>query len=173
MKPFAIFVTTIFVLTSSCIKDDNSVDEIINYIQVNDTVPAFTVSDGKGGSFNSNEFTGKSSILILFSTTCKDCQRELPVIEKVWQNLKDDPEYRVITISREQDLKTIDDYWKKKKLTMPKYLDPDRTVFSMFANSTIPRVYIINPHGVVRWMAVEKVNLTAKELIEKIRTQKE
>ena len=51
---------------------------------------------------------------------------------------------------------------------MPFYLDPDKKVFSLFANSTIPRVYLVNPENIVTWMAVEQMDLSAKQLIGKI-----
>ena len=51
---------------------------------------------------------------------------------------------------------------------MPFYLDPDRQVFSLFANNTIPRIYLINRENVVTWMAIEDMSLTALQLKEKI-----
>jgi hypothetical protein len=37
------------------------------------------------------------------------------------------------------------------------YTDADRSVFNKFANSTIPRIYMIDADGVIRWMAVEEL----------------
>ena len=51
---------------------------------------------------------------------------------------------------------------------MPFYLDPNEKVFSLFANSTIPRVYLVNRENIVTWMAVEQMSLSAKQLIGKI-----
>ena len=51
---------------------------------------------------------------------------------------------------------------------MPFYLDPDEKVFSLFANSTIPRVYLVNRDNIVTWMAVEQMNLSTEQLIQKI-----
>ena len=51
---------------------------------------------------------------------------------------------------------------------MPFFLDPKREVFSLFANSTIPRLYLSNRENIVTWMAIEEMELTTEQLIEKI-----
>ena len=100
--------------------------------------------------------------------TCGDCKRELPKIDSVWNELKDQPTFRLVTISRGETAEVVNAFWKEQNFTMPFYLDPDKKVFSLFANSTIPRVYLVNRENIVTWMAVEQMDLSAKQLIEKI-----
>ena len=53
---------------------------------------------------------------------------------------------------------------------MPFYLDHTRgNVFALFANNTIPRIYLIGPEENVVWMSVESLDISAKDLINKIR----
>jgi len=153
----------------SCIKEENSSEEIINYVEVGNLIPDFNVPDGEGNTFNSFLFVGKRSLLVLFSTTCGDCQRELPKVNIIWNEVKDDSSYRVVTIAREQNKEVTDEYWAKVGFTMPKYLDEDRSVFSLFANSTIPRLYIIDEKGRVEWMEIETLTITTEELLEKLK----
>ena len=101
-------------------------------------------------------------------TTCPDCQRELPKIEQVWENLKENPDFRLVPIARAEKAEVISQFWEKHQFEMPFYLDPDRQVFSLFANNTIPRIYLINRENVVTWMAIEDMSLTALQLKEKI-----
>ncbi|MDL2266089.1 hypothetical protein LJC43_06895, partial [Parabacteroides sp. OttesenSCG-928-G21] len=68
-------------------------------------------------------------------------------------------------IARAQDIETIDDYWKEEHLTIPTFLDPEREVYSLFAKSTIPRLYIINEEGIVEWMAIEEVPETVEKIV--------
>jgi len=169
MKIVVFWTIGLAMICLSCIKEDESSTEVINSVEVGDLVPDFNVSDGIGNTFNSSFFIGKRSLLVLFSTTCGDCQRELPKVNRIWEELRDDPFYKVITIAREQNKEITDKYWMDEDFTMPKYLDPDRSVFSLFANSTIPRLYIINEEGVIEWMAIEELTITPEELLEKIR----
>lgn len=84
--------------------------------------------------------------------------------------MKKDDKFQLVTISREETAETVSEYWKKNQFTMPFYLDPTRgNVFALFANNTIPRIYLIGPEENVVWMSVESLDISAKDLINKIR----
>lgn len=167
------FIASMSFLLLACIKEEVDGDAIINHININDHVPAFVVHDTTGNDFNSKEFTGKQSLLVFFGSYCNDCKRILPVIEEVWKEMKNDPGFLLTPISRREAAEDVINYWKANGFTMPFYLDQKGEAFSLFANSTIPRIYIINSNNVVVWMSVESLDLTASELIEKIKGLKE
>lgn len=162
------FVTSLVftLLLFSCIKDKK--EDVINYIQENDKLPEFTVKNATGEELHSEDLTGKVTLLTFFVTTCGDCKRELPKIDSVWNELKNNPSFRLVTISRGETVEVVNAFWKKQNFTTPFYLDPDKEVFSLFANSTIPRVYLIDRENIVTWMAIEQIDLSAKQLIGKI-----
>lgn len=165
-----IVLCALYFLTS-CIKEDKKGDEeIINYVQVGDKVPYFSVDNGSGTLFTSDNFEGKKSLLFLFHTGCEDCQRELPKIDTVWQNIQNQPDIQIITIARQESKTSIDNYWSKEGFFMPFYLDTDRTVFNLFANSTIPRLYFINSYGIVDEFYIETIPLTAGQIEDKLIT---
>lgn len=166
---FSFWIVIFALSTLSCVKENDPSEEVIDYVKVGNSVPDFQVTDGEGNSFDASSFIGKRSLLVLFSTTCKDCQRELPKVEAVWRELKEDDSCRVITIARQQSKEDTDKYWRDHGFTLLKYLDTDRSVFSLFASSTIPRLYIVNEKGVVEWMETERLTLTVEELLEKIK----
>jgi len=169
MNKYIAAVIALFVslITISCIGDDN--DDIINYVGIGDSVPVFSAEGVDGGSFSSISFTGKRSLLVLFATTCPDCQRELPIINRIYDAVKDDPNILVLGISRAEDRSAIQEYWVTAVFSIPAYLDPDRSIFDKFANSTIPRIYIIDENGVIEWMAIEKLMITEAQLLAKLR----
>lgn len=167
------FLITASFLLFACIKEDGNSEAIVNHIKVNDHIPAFTVNDTLGNTFNSKQFFGKQSVLIFFGTYCNDCKKVLPVIEEVWKIMKDDPAFLLVPVSRKETAKEVLNYWEKNHFTMPYYLDQNGEAFSLFANSTIPRIYVINSSNVVVWISVESLDLTAGELVEKIKEQKQ
>ena len=137
-------------------------------IEVGDRVPQFSAEGLDGTSFNSTSFTGKRSLLVLFVTTCPDCRRELPQIEWVRSQTKDNPNILMAAISREEEKSVVQDFWESEGFSIPVYLDPDRSIFSKFAGSTVPRIYIINKSGVVEWMAIENLIISQEELLAKL-----
>ena len=169
IKKTFLFILSLSLLFFSCIKEDSD-KGTINYIKTNDQIPPFTVEDTTGNSFTSKQFLGKQSLLVFFGTYCPDCKHVLPAIEEVWKELKEDPKFVLVTISREEPTETVSKYWKDNQFTMPFYIDPTHgDVFSLFANNTIPRIYVINPDNKVVWVSVESLDISAKELIQKIK----
>jgi len=159
-----------FCFFASCIKEESedTGDEVINYVQVGDVLPTFSVSDGAGNILTNEDFKGKKSYLVFFVTTCKDCARELPRVEQIWRQVKDDPDYQIVAIARKQGKEETDTYWNNNNYTMPKYLDTDRKVYEMFANITVPRIYLIDREGIVQWMGIETFTPSDDELLKKI-----
>jgi len=144
-------------------------DDIENYVGVGDAIPQFTIHEDDGSTFDSSTLHGKKTALLFFNTGCSDCERELPVIEKAWRVLKDDPDVVFVTIARGQTVQDTETYWQEHQLTLPRFHDPKRAVFQLFANNYVPRLYLIDGEGRVQWMSIEKFNLTDMQLIEKIR----
>ena len=166
------FIAILSLLFYSSIKDDDN-DTMINYVNVGNQIPSFAVEDTTGNTFSSNQFLDKQSLLVFFGTYCPDCKQVLPVIEEVWKEMKNDSKFQLIAISREETAEAVSEYWKENQLTMPFYLDPTHgSVFALFANNTIPRIYIINQNKEVVWMAVESLDISAKELIQIIKELK-
>ncbi len=166
MKTIFVASLTFILLFFSCIQDKE--EDIINYIEENDTLPEFTVKDSNGTALHSQDLSGKVTLLTFFVTTCGDCKRELPKIDSVWNVLKTNPVFRLVPISRGEAAETVETFWKEQGFTMPFYLDPDKEVFSLFANHTVPRLYLVNQQNVITWMAVEKTDLSAGQLVEKV-----
>lgn len=169
MKTVSIIRFMLFLLLfSSCIKDKEPDGEMENYIETGDRLPEFTVKNTAGEELRSENFEGSMTLLVFFASTCPDCQRDLPIIEEVWKRMKGMPGFKLAAISRKEDTSTVSRYWEKNGFTMPFYLDPEGEAFALFANSTIPRIYLTDKQNTITWMAIEKIPLTAVQLEEKI-----
>lgn len=143
--PLATWLLFSFVLLATgCIKDDEPQD----FVKAGDMVPEFEVTLSDGTQFKSREPDGRITYLILFNTDCPDCRRELPLLQKEYED--SEPETtRYVCISREEGREAVAAYWNENNLTMPWYADDTRYIFSMFASSGIPRVYTISPSGII------------------------
>lgn len=152
-----IFLSLVCLLIMSCIGEDHDEDKGIS---VGDFLPHFMVKamicDNADWRFceetveiTSDDFLGKMGVIVFFNTSCEDCQRELPSVQKWYDSIKGDEGYEVICISREEHEESIHDYWKKNDLTLPYSAQTDRTIYNLFAQTGIPRVYIINKEGVI------------------------
>ena len=67
----------------SCIREE--VGEHIQYIQPGDALPEFMVEMNDGTILDRDSLRGKVSVLVFFHTSCSDCQRELPVLQQLYE----------------------------------------------------------------------------------------
>ena len=168
MNRYISAVTAIIILVAAISCLDDETDKVVNYVNIGDRVPEFVAEGVNGGSFDSKSFSGKRSLLVLFGTYCPDCHRELPVINRIYDSVKDNPDILIVGISREQERSVVQEYWESEGFSFPAYLDSDRSIFNKFANSTIPRIYIIDENGTIEWMAIEKLEIPETELLAKL-----
>lgn len=113
---------------------------------VGDSVPQFSLTTADGDEFSLPE-NGKVILINFFATWCGPCQLELPHIERIWEANKNDEHFRLLVIGREETTDSVREYRDKNGFTFPIAADPDRSVYSLFANESIPRTMIVSPDG--------------------------
>jgi peroxiredoxin len=60
----------------------------------------------------------------------------------------------MVGIAREQSLDEIGAFQKKKQYSFPLASDPKRSTFAMFADSGIPRNYVVDRNGKIVFQSV-------------------
>lgn len=129
-------------VAGGCVNDDEPAggESLVN---VGQQVPAFTVTLSDGLQFVSpQDFAARPlTRLLFFNTTCNDCRRE-------FERLKGEPDTdNIICISRAESTDDVAAYWKSAGLTLVYAAVPDRSVYSLFATSGIPRIYTVDSRG--------------------------
>lgn len=107
-------------------------------------------------------------MIVFFHSSCSDCRRELPKIDSIWKKLNNHPNFCLMTIARGEQAEAVSDFFIQHHFSMPVYLDPQKEAFLLFANQTVPRLYLSDKNGIIRYIAIEKLDLTAEQLIAKI-----
>jgi thioredoxin-related protein len=65
----------------------------------------------------------------------------------LWPKYKDNAKFMMLVLGREHSDADLEKYNQKKGFTFPLYPDPERGVFSKFADQTIPRTYLYGKDG--------------------------
>jgi peroxiredoxin len=118
-------------------------------IRVGDPVPSFSLVDPNGQKFVLDDQRGKVVLLNFFATSCGPCLRELPEIQRLWTEHRDDPEFVLLVIGREETDESVREFQSKHGYTFPIASDPDGSVYALFADKYIPRSYLISRDGKV------------------------
>jgi len=105
-----------------------------------DPLPRFCVTDNGGVRVTSDDLSSGDAVIAFFNTGCRDCREELPELQRFHDR---DGGVRMLLISREEDSSSVSHYWADNALTMPYAACTGRTVYSLFAESRIPRTYAV------------------------------
>lgn len=109
-----------------------------------DAIPRFEVTTIEGETIGSSDSYTSELIIVFFNTTCPDCQKELPILQKQYEENIKLPEAEqsiYICISREEGVADVKRYWRENHLTIPVSAQTDRSIYSMFASVGIPRIF--------------------------------
>ena len=111
---------------------------------------------------------GDVGVIVFFHTDCPDCQKELPVIQKVYDTYKENPDVLLSCISRSESGSEVQAYWEKHSFSLPFSAQNDDAVFSLFASHTIPRILITDKEGIIRVVYTDDPLATYQELAKDI-----
>ena len=161
---------SLFVLCLSlygCIADEEPSGASIG---IGDSLPKFSVTLSDGSLVDNSTLSGKVGMIVFFNTECPDCQKELPEVQKVWETFKDNSDVIIVPIAREESASQIQQYWSTHDLSMPYSPQENRQVYSLFAKSIIPRIYICNPQGRIVFISTDQNMPSAETLIPLIKS---
>ena len=137
-------------------------DDVVERIVVGSRVPIFSVNvvdyEGLTTSFSTNRLYGET-VIVFFSTQCKDCQRELPELNDYYLKHKDDKGFQMVAISRAEGEQSVADFWSANNLQIPYSAQEDRKIYDLFASSVIPRVYFVSSSGIITKVLIENFDL--------------
>lgn len=166
VKKIFFFLTLLGVFTLQGCINDNEPDG--PSVPQGSPLPDFSVVMNDGSVVSTSSLRGKVAVIVFFNTSCPDCQQELPVIQNLWDIYKDNPQVEIVPISREESAASIKAYWSAHNLSMPFSAQENRDVYSLFAPSIIPRVYIANPEGIIKAIFTDDPIASLNDLIDAI-----
>lgn len=140
----------IVLLLSSCsmMKEEPAPLPTDSIVGVGMPLPVFAVTMHDGSTLTNYDLKGKPSLIVFFSTTCPDCERELPSLNRRYVEHGRDTTF--IAISREQPDNTVTAYWQDHGFSLPYSAQRDRHIYSLFARKGIPRIYISDVNGIIQ-----------------------
>jgi hypothetical protein len=177
-----LFALLMMTACGACSSDNQAGDgnEVIeaDSLVVGDKLPEFKVTMSDGSMVRTADLLGKPSVVVLFSIDCMDCRHQLPQIQRLWDmNQKNSviqgQRIPIVLIARECTEEDIEPFWKFSEFTMPYSPQPNRRVYSLFAPRIIPRIYISDAQGIIRYMHVDIGMPTAETIVNEINELKQ
>jgi peroxiredoxin len=169
MKKIALFILVIINVLSYAQQDERGY-----IVKVGEMAPDFTMTLTDGSTVKLSDLKGKIVMLQFTASWCGVCRKEMPHIEKdIWQKHKDNPNFVIFGIDRDEPLETVLKFIKSTKITYPVGLDPNADIFGLYAEKEagITRNVIIDKTGKIIMMTRlydEKEFKEMTQLIDKL-----
>jgi cytochrome c biogenesis protein CcmG, thiol:disulfide interchange protein DsbE len=129
---------------------------------VGKAAPAFDLPNLAGGRVTLADVAGKSAIVNFWNSWCTPCREEEPSLQRFYAAHKDDPDFAMIGIVRQDETGDVKAYVKKNGIEWNVALDPGSVAALDFGTRGQPETYAISPSGVVA--AAKYGPMSSKEL---------
>jgi peroxiredoxin len=117
--------------------------------QSGDPAPDFTLPDIHGSQHRLSDYRGKVVLLNFWAKWCKPCLAEMPSMESLKIQLKDEP-FVILTVSiGKEDLESLKKFVEKERYSFTVLYSPDRSLQWRYRTGAIPTSFVIDKHGTV------------------------
>lgn len=112
--------------------------------------PDFTLNTAKGETYTLSELKGQAVLVNVWATWCPPCEAEMPAIEKMYNEYKDQGFLVLAVNSTFQDNPLdIAPFTESYNLTFPILLDETSDVSRAYQVRSLPSSYFINRQGII------------------------
>ena len=132
--------------------------------------PNFTLSDLDGKMVSLTDYKGQVVFLNIWATWCPPCVEEMPSMEKLYQELKDE-DFEIIAVSIDASgAKAVLPFMKKHKLSFPALADTGGSLQGLYQTTGVPESFIIDKNGIIVEKAIGPRNWAAPDTIRFFRS---
>lgn len=119
------------------------------------TAPDFTLQTPDGKTYTLSELRGKAVLVNLWATWCPPCRTEMPTIEKMYKEYKDQG-FVVLAVNMTYQDNPLDvvPFAQKYNLTFPILLEKTGSVASAYQVNSLPSSYFINRKGIIQEVVI-------------------
>lgn len=143
-----ISLSMFWILYSAEISSDSS--EISSAPQVGFIAPDFTLSTQTGESYTLSQLKGQAVLINLWATWCPPCRAEMPAIQKVYDEYKNEGlVVLAINMTTQDNPLEIQPFMLENNLNFPVLLDEEGYVSRAYHLLSLPSSYFINRDGVI------------------------
>ncbi len=146
----------------------NLTKDTIKKVEIGKTAPDFALVDMNGEKHKLSDYRGQGVFLNFWATWCKPCEREMPYIEKSYQEFKDKG-VKVLSVDVGESDVAVNNFINKHKLSFPVMIDKDTQVQTAYGIDPLPITFLINKDGeVIRSHVGQLTQATVNQFMEEI-----
>ena len=154
-RAFVCVVVAAAWLMIGCISDGDETSEQTTLVRVGQVAPDFTVEMLDGGNVRLQDLRGGVVLLTFWDPECPDCRNEMAVADERIVERMNAAGVHYLPISRGHSRAVIADFCATNGYTFPVGLDPTKAIYNLYATKYVPRTFVIDKQGIIRYIYVE------------------
>lgn len=113
--------------------------------------PDFTLQTLDGETMTLSEQQGKAVLVNVWASWCGPCRAEMPAMERIYQEYKDDG-FTILAVNatNQDSLPNAQAFVDEYQLTFPILLDQDGAVGEMYRVTGLPSSFFVRPDGTIQ-----------------------
>ncbi len=128
----------------------------------------FTLRTLEGERVSLKDYRGKVIFLNFWATWCGPCRMEMPSMEKLWQDFKEE-NFLILAVNIQEESKLVSSFMKEMNLSFPVLLDEKGSVARSYGIRGIPTTFFLNSEGETIGTAVGERDWASEESFRLIR----
>ena len=117
-------------------------------VQEHRPAPSFDLTSLDNQPVSSKALQGKSYVVNFWNSWCLPCREEEPALKSFYTAHRDDPDFAMVGIVRDDDESSVRSYVAANNIAWPIAFDPDGRAALGFGTTGQPETYVIGPSGV-------------------------
>jgi cytochrome c biogenesis protein CcmG, thiol:disulfide interchange protein DsbE len=109
--------------------------------------PEFTLRTLDGQNLALSDLAGKTVVVNFWNTWCAPCQEEAPALAEFYNRHKDETDFAMIGIVRDDTEKAVREYVEDKHVGWTIALDPKSKAALAYGTTGQPETFVIGPDG--------------------------
>jgi peroxiredoxin len=116
---------------------------------VGSPAPEIALQDLQGHEVRLSDFRGKVVLVNFWATWCKPCKEEMPAMQAVYDELRDQG-FVVLAVNELEDVEKVAEHIRTHRHTFLVVMDHDNRVANQYGVVGLPASFLIDRQGIVR-----------------------
>jgi peroxiredoxin len=117
-------------------------------VKIGDEAPDFILENLNGDEVRLSDLKGKGVFLNFWASWCEPCKREMPLMDRYYQVMKDEG-IEILAINITESHLVVNSFINRLGVGFPVLLDSDRAVTQRYGVKGLPASFFVDKNGIV------------------------
>lgn len=120
-------------------------------LSVGSRAPELEGKDLAGNALSLKKLSGKVVLVDFWATWCAPCEKELPILEKLYKRYQKDG-FVIVGVSVDKDASKVTRFLRRMGLSFPVLHDQDGAIANRYQPEKMPSSYLVDRKGMITFV---------------------